>query len=101
MVIARHWDGARLLLFWLAAVMGCWLAQWSLSAGIYRGSMEGTQVANMRGLWTHGFATGATLVVVAVIAISAAAVTVSWISGRKERAAIDLAAKSPHRRPLM
>ena len=101
MVIARHWDGARLILFWLTAVLGCWLAQWSLQAGTYRGSMEGSQVANLQGLWTPNFATGATLVVVAVIIGSAGATTVSWFAGRKERAAMDLAANSPHRRPLM
>lgn len=100
MTCARYWDRAALVCFWLAAAAAFGLARWSLKAGTYRVAVDGVDVIGLQGLWTPAFASGGTLIFLAVTVGAIAISTVSWVAGRKDRDAVDLAARSGHR-PLL
>jgi len=101
MPTARYWPVSRLLLTWLALFVVLAALRFALVSGIYRASIQDQQVIRHAGVWSEGFATLMTGVGIGAVALALLWATATWIAGRSDRRAMQIAAGAGHRRVLM
>ena len=77
------------------------LVRWTLLQGVYRVSVQDQRVLRDGGLWPASFATFVTVVVAALVFMALSWVTLTWFTGRRQRAAARTGAIDVHRRILM
>lgn len=98
---ARHWNGFRLAVAWVAAVGSVALLRWALYAGVYRSTLEGGRVVHLGGMWPRSFATVMTVVAAGAALALMGWVTWNWVDGRRARAAWRSSETAGHRRVIM
>ena len=97
----HDWHGTRRLFGWIGAASGFVLLRWTLLRGTYRVSLEDQRVLREGGFWPAEFAQWMTVGVAVIMIAVLAAQIISWLAGRKRRAAVRLSTPDVHRDILM
>ena len=97
----RHWKIRHIVAAWLAAPAVFLVLRWLVHAAVYEAHIEGQRVVVTSGAWTASFASTLTVVAGVVCGLVLLAVTLVWMSGRKDRRRMAASTENPERRPLM
>lgn len=97
----RHWSPLRLALLWGGVALLCLAVRSILLRGTIQGRIIDHSVSDITGQWSPAFASGATMVVLVVSAISLVVVTAIWLRGREERSKRKIANDSADNRILI
>ncbi len=98
---ARYWHGGKLLLTWFVVSIGLVVFRWSMGWGVYQATFEDQRVVRTGGIWSAGFASGASLLATVIVAIALIWATTEWLLGRKDRTATEIADAAAQNRVLM
>ena len=100
MPTARRWTGLKVVLVWMGMLAALGILWWVLQAGVYITAFENGTVRRLAGAWSAEFASGLWALCAATGTIAMLYMTVTWILGRKSKAAIRAIEAVVHRRVL-